>query len=309
MLSAVPLVVELPSASSERRALVFAALVAALVFLGAYVAVASAGAPSSAIGDATDPNGDGQYEDVNGDGAVTVVDVQALFTRLDESTGESALAFDFNADSSVDITDVQRLFVSIQEGSFESTPTPTATPTPTPTTTADDGNIDDGRDSDLIDDVTVERRIHYYVNQERAALGLGSLQFDGALEDVAQYHSDDMISDDYFAHTAPDGETRQDRYEKFGYDCRVPASNGEYFMTGAENLHQSYYRTRIKTENGTVTYDTPDELARSIVRSWMNSSDHRENIVEPDWNSESIGVAAERDANDNIKVYTTQNFC
>lgn len=59
----------------------------------------------------TDPDGDGLYEDINGDGESDIVDVQALFTNLDDETIRSNPdAFDFNGDSSVNVVDVQKLF-------------------------------------------------------------------------------------------------------------------------------------------------------------------------------------------------------
>lgn len=62
----------------------------------------------------TDPDGDGLYEDVNGDGAVTIVDVQALFSNYDgEVIQSNQAAFDFNSDGVVDIVDVQAFFTEV----------------------------------------------------------------------------------------------------------------------------------------------------------------------------------------------------
>jgi len=59
----------------------------------------------------TDPDGGGLYDDINGDGESDVVDVQALFSNLDDEAIQSnPSAFDFNGDGSVDVVDVQKLF-------------------------------------------------------------------------------------------------------------------------------------------------------------------------------------------------------
>lgn len=58
----------------------------------------------------TDPDEDGLFEDVNGDGTSDVVDVQAMFENIDNSTlEENPQWFDFNEDGSVNIVDVQKL--------------------------------------------------------------------------------------------------------------------------------------------------------------------------------------------------------
>ena len=40
----------------------------------------------------------------------------------------------------------------------------------------------------------------------------------------------------------------------------------------------------------------------------MNSPGHRENLLEPYWSEEGIGIAA-TETSDGTKVYATQNFC
>lgn len=113
-----------------------------------------------------------------------------------------------------------------------------------------------------------------------------------------------MAQNEYFSHTSPTGETRSDRYEKFGYDCRTDAGDGTYY-TGAENIAYTYYDQNVTTENGTVRYTTADELARGLVRRWMNSAGHRENILTEAWDDEEIGVYVTSVGT----VYATQNFC
>lgn len=150
----------------------------------------------------------------------------------------------------------------------------------------------------------VEKLVHRYVNERRAAHDLETLAFDTELREIARYHSEDMAENDYFSHVSPSGETMSDRYDKFGYDCRAYTSENTYY-TGAENIAYTYYDTDVRTENGTERYTNADELARGIVRGWMNSQGHRENILTAAWNNEGIGIAITSGG----KVYATQNFC
>jgi uncharacterized protein YkwD len=113
-----------------------------------------------------------------------------------------------------------------------------------------------------------------------------------------------MATRGYFSHTSPEGETFADRYEAFGYDCRAPTDGGGY-LTGGENIAQTWYDTPVRTDGGTVEYTTEEELARGIVTQWMNSPGHRDNILTAAWQNEGIGVYVTDDG----KVYVTQNFC
>jgi len=178
-------------------------------------------------------------------------------------------------------------------------------PNSTDGTTTDDGPESDG-DTPLseLDRGRVEQLVHERINDRRAERGLDSLAFDDDLREIARYHSRDMAENDYFSHESPSGETRSDRYEKFDYDCRAPTGDGTYY-TGGENIAYTYYDTEVNTDWGTVRYTTADELAAGIVKGWMNSEGHRENILTAAWNNEGVGIYV----TDEGKVYATQNFC
>lgn len=161
--------------------------------------------------------------------------------------------------------------------------------------------------NDAIDRAAVERHVHEYVNEERTERDLEPLEFDPELREIARYYSGRMAEEAFFAHTAPDGETLSDRYEAFGYECRVTTGDGRY-ATGGENLAYTYYDVPVRTDDGIERYDSERELARGIVDGWMNSEGHRENLLAPYWEHEGIGVyAIEEDGQ--IRVYATQHFC
>ncbi|NEU56159.1 CAP domain-containing protein [Halorussus sp. MSC15.2] len=153
----------------------------------------------------------------------------------------------------------------------------------------------------------VRRLVHRFVNRERAQRGLDPLALNETLSRIERYHSRDMAESDYFAHVSPGNETLTDRYDRFGFECRVSVGENRY-ATGAENIAYTYYEESVDVGNRTVTYSTPKQLARGIVAQWMNSSSHRKNLLRPYWRREGIGIATEETPT-GTRVYVTQNFC
>jgi uncharacterized protein YkwD len=103
-------------------------------------------------------------------------------------------------------------------------------------------------------------------NQMRASNGLATLCVHEALTQAARSHSQEMIDYGYFSHSSYNGESFPARLERFGYD---------YYEVG-EN---------IAWGSGSNAY--PD----SIFQVWMNSPEHRENILYPNFLEVGIGTA------------------
>jgi uncharacterized protein YkwD len=108
------------------------------------------------------------------------------------------------------------------------------------------------------------------VNQERARNGELPLQVDAELEQAAQSHSEAMVSEDYFAHVAPDGETPVDRVQATGY---IP--NPQVGYTIGENIAW-----------GTLELATPS----AIVAAWIASPEHLANILFGEYDDTAIGI-------------------
>lgn len=147
--------------------------------------------------------------------------------------------------------------------------------------------------------------VHQQINEVREKRGLSQLHWDKKLSKIAEYHSNDMVERGYYAHTAPSGESMEDRYEEFGYDCSVPISGNRY-ATGAENINKIYWDTK------TYTYgyiENESKLAKETIEQWMDSPGHRKNILQPYWKNEGIGVAVNETSDGDTMVYVTQNFC
>jgi uncharacterized protein YkwD len=105
-------------------------------------------------------------------------------------------------------------------------------------------------------------RIVTLVNQERAKAGCRAVSPENHLTAAAQEHSDDMSARNYFSHTTPEGVT---------FDQRI--KNAGYARPGAENIAKGS--------------QTPDET----MRLWMNSSGHRQNILNCSLTRIGVGVA------------------
>jgi uncharacterized protein YkwD len=109
------------------------------------------------------------------------------------------------------------------------------------------------------------------INRQRALGGEAPLNADPRLQAAAQSHADEMIADDYFAHVSPSGVTPVERIRATGY---IPGPEFGYVI--GENLAW-----------GTLTLSTP----QAIVEAWMNSPDHRANILEGRYVDTGIGIA------------------
>lgn len=192
-------------------------------------------------------------------------------------------------------------------------PSPTASPTPTEKQTpmstpgATETPTEPGTPAPPpLDQARLAQLIHERILDERIAENVGSIAWDEELQRIAEYHSEDMAENEYFAHQSPDGETYEDRYLRFGYNCMIPTVDGS--LDGAENIALHWYSENRSFHNGEQVYSTETGLATAIVDEWMNAETPRQKILTSQWENEGIGVATRMTAN-GLKVYITQNFC
>jgi uncharacterized protein YkwD len=108
------------------------------------------------------------------------------------------------------------------------------------------------------------------LNRERAKAGMGRLSSNAKLRRAARSHSVDMVSRGYFDHSGPAGDTLLTRVDDVNY-IKATAS---YFL--AENIAW-----------GSGSLATPAQ----IVKAWMNSPGHRENILTARFKEAGIGIA------------------
>lgn len=155
------------------------------------------------------------------------------------------------------------------------------------------------------DATCLEIKIHNMINKEREKKGLPGLLWDESLHGIARKYSQDMVQRKFFSHNDPDGKTFIDRFKAAGFECKIKA--GDTICLGAENISQDNFNSSSLSGDGKTSFesDKEDEIAESVVRRWMNSKGHRQNILTRYFKRQGIGIALSDDG----KVYITADFC
>lgn len=109
-------------------------------------------------------------------------------------------------------------------------------------------------------------------NQERQKLGLTELSLNKELNQAALAKAQDMFNDQYWAHVAPDGKQAWDFIKEANY----------VYKYAGENLARDF--------------NNSDE----VVKAWMNSPSHYENIANRDFTQMGLAVVT-----DNLKGFRT----
>ncbi len=103
-----------------------------------------------------------------------------------------------------------------------------------------------------------------YTNDYRAKSNELGLTIDARLSAAAQAKADDMVNNNYWSHTSPDGKTPW---------SFISATSYNYQLAG-ENL----------------AYGFSD--ANETIAGWMNSRSHRTNILNPNYTNVGFGIAS-----------------
>lgn len=106
----------------------------------------------------------------------------------------------------------------------------------------------------------MEEEVVRLVNKERAKYGLQLLEISEKLMKTARAKSEDMIINNYYSHTAPNGYN-------MAKDLNI-----------AENLN-----TGLATEENII----------HIFNSWLNSQGHKENILNPNYRYIGVGIGVD----------------
>jgi cell division septation protein DedD len=104
-------------------------------------------------------------------------------------------------------------------------------------------------------------------NDQRAGNGLGGLAYNSLLAQAAQAKANDMASRNYWSHNTPDGATPWTFINNAGYS----------YQTAGENLAYGF-------DNSDAT-----------ITAWMNSPDHRANILNSTYKEVGFGIANSAD--------------
>lgn len=106
-----------------------------------------------------------------------------------------------------------------------------------------------------------EQEVFNLINAKRTANGLSELKVDSEVQRVARIKAQDMVDNNYFSHTSPIYGSPFDMLKSFGISYTAAAENiaGNSSNSGA-------------------------------VNAWMNSSGHKANILNSNYNYTGIGV-------------------
>jgi uncharacterized protein YkwD len=115
---------------------------------------------------------------------------------------------------------------------------------------------------------SLESGVLQQLNAIRAQHGLHALRLSATLTDAATQHSKEMGADGYFEHASHDGTAF---WKRIG---RWYGSNGFGYWSVGENL----------------LWSSPQVDPAGALQLWMNSPEHRANILTPRWRE--IGISA-----------------
>jgi uncharacterized protein YkwD len=105
------------------------------------------------------------------------------------------------------------------------------------------------------------------INAERRRAGLAPLAESSQLDLAAQRHAENMLERSFFAHRDPAGRTVRERARGAGYEWR---GLGENIAEGQLSVSEA-------------------------VTAWMHSTEHRDNILNPQFNETGVGLTLGRD--------------
>ena len=108
-----------------------------------------------------------------------------------------------------------------------------------------------------------EQEIFNLINQQRMQNGVQSLKVDKEVQRVARIKAEDMVANNYFSHTSPTYGSPFDMLRSF--------------------------KITYKTAGENIAANSSNDNA---VTSWMNSSGHKANILNSNFNYTGIGVVS-----------------
>mgnify|MGYP002529678999 CR=1 FL=1 len=155
--------------------------------------------------------------------------------------------------------------------------------------------------------------IFHLTNKEREKRKLEPLIYSAALRNAAQLHSEQMRDLKFFSHTNRKRKafaSHTDRIRYFGRRFPFTGENIHKVSAVKVKYHSARNLTNVKAHYS-VTPLTYLELARSIVKGWMQSSGHRANILDKDYKYLGCGNALPLSTTSRGRwMYTlsTQNF-
>jgi uncharacterized protein YkwD len=132
----------------------------------------------------------------------------------------------------------------------------------------------------LRDTARVRASLLEQVNAARRKAGVPPLRVNPLLDKAAQKHAEDMLARGYFAHESPGGGSVKERAKEAGYEWREIGEN---------------------IAEGQLSVD-------EVMKGWMNSPEHRRNILERGFTDIGSGLAAGKGKDGAYRVLWVQDF-
>ena len=129
----------------------------------------------------------------------------------------------------------------------------------------------------LFADIT-KTALEAFANQTRQAIGLQPLKENTKLDQAAQLKAQNMVQNQYFAHTSPTGVTPWFWFSKAGYNYKY----------AGENLAIGFFESQ------------------EVFNAWLNSPSHKANILNP--NYKEMGTAVLGGYGSNGTIVVVQEF-
>lgn len=143
-------------------------------------------------------------------------------------------------------------------------------------------------ETEPLNQTAIQQAAHKRVNEARVEEGLPPLHYSNHLSSGAANHSERMANNGRLFHS------------DLTYGCQA----------SGENVLYTFSDTEFSRDGTVVDYnDDEEEIGRGMVNSWLNSSSHRENILDPAFRTEGIGIAIVEDDEGRKRVYATQVLC
>jgi uncharacterized protein YkwD len=181
----------------------------------------------------------------------------------------------------------------------------------------------DKRFNDTLDFLHIDRArlnaaIFFSTNEVRVKQKLTELEYSPELENAALLHAEDMVKQGFFSHTNtvnPDRETPNDRARLVGIVNPYIAENiaedfGLRYQSGTNVYVMGKGEFSYKPGGDLILPHTYLSLAGSLVKRWMNSPEHKRNILSKD--ALQMGCAVfffiDEEFNDMPTFMAVQNF-
>jgi uncharacterized protein YkwD len=145
----------------------------------------------------------------------------------------------------------------------------------------------------------LERMVNERINTVRTNKNLQAFKLDSTLYLSAKKHSEYLLNLGDLSHTQTGNKSMQ-----------TPQKRGEHFgLTGfwiGENILYTYYNSKvIASKNKHFQTYTYEILADAILYSWVTSSGHYQNIINPDYTISGLALSVDFETK---KVYVCQDF-